>query len=333
MLNIQNLKLSRFFWTRVTTYNERGQIKVILVKKNLFKGYTMIDEFGNKDKFLSYQDSSRILDVSTTLTKAINFANGNYKGYDRSMDEALNVELGKQGEYYKGEINKLQSSQASLQQTIALFEQQKKNSMYARIYSLRDDMKNVFTIDIHSEGYDVEYETPNQIQREYFGYTTIPVKKYYSNDSKYSGDLDYYFEMLKSKIDKSLVEQFNNLKLMYEELEKKISDLFTNFSEDKYLQVVSYKTRFIISFSNFINSSLKFYKDKDISYYSSNTSYSAGDEERESSTYCGNLIKTGRNICANLIGKYMGDLEKEQFMQETLPENLLEDQTEKPKIM
>ena len=38
------------------------------------------------------------------------------------------------------------------------------------------------------------------------------MKKYYSNDSKYSGDLDYYFEMLKSKIDKSLVEQFNNLK-------------------------------------------------------------------------------------------------------------------------
>lgn len=194
-------------------------------------------------------------------------------------------------------------------------------------------MKKVFMVDIHSEGYNVSYEPPNQLQIQYYGYTTVPVKKYYSNNSKYSGDLSYYFKMLKSEIDNSLVDQFNNLNLMYKELDNKITDLFNNFSEDKYLQVVSYKKDFIISFSNFIKDCLKLYKYNDISYYSLKTSYSSADEERKSTVSCDDLIKVGRNICANLMEKYMGNSAKEQFMQETLLKNGLDDQIEKQKVI
>ena len=120
---------------------------------------------------------------------------------------------------------------------------------------------------------------------------------------------------------------------MYIELENRISGLSKDFSENKYLQVISYKTRFIIAFSEFIYSCLRFYKDKDISYYNSYNSYSSGDEEVKSIIFCSDLIGIGRNICANLIEKYMGNLEKEQFIKKTLPENQLEDQIENPKII
>ena len=339
MNNIKNLKVSKFFWKKII-YHEYGIIKVILVKKNLFKHYTIVDENGNKRK-LSAEDLDYMLerlipnrlDTSNTLSKSNSEANRRYQNYNYYIKGTHDYELNDQKDYYEGVIKGFKQNEKEMNETINSYEQQKKSSIYSRIISLKDDISNVFSTNVHSEGYNVEYQTPNQLQMQYFGITTVPVRIPYSNNNRYSRNLDYYFEILEKKIDKSLLNQTSRLKSMLNELKNKVSDLENNFSEDKYLQVVSFKTRFIISFSNFINSCIKLYGKEDISYYDTYTSYSRGDEESTTTISCDDLIATGRDICANLIAKYMGNSEKEQFMQTTAPEELTEELTEKPKTI
>lgn len=101
MLNIRNLKLSKIFWTRITTYNEMGQIKVILVKKNLFEGYAIIDEFGNKRKSFYYEENSKILDVSKTLTKSNVLTDKDYQKYAQKIQYENSAVFDSQEKSYK----------------------------------------------------------------------------------------------------------------------------------------------------------------------------------------------------------------------------------------
>lgn len=338
MNNIRNLKISKIFWKKITMHNENGEIKVILIKKNIFKDYKIKDENGNERKITDSEIESLysnyyILDTTDTLSKKNSETNNKYGMYNDITQRTIDKAYEDQAAYYEGEISNLKresiDNEREYQRTINSLEREK----YEQISKLKDGMKGVAKVKVHREGYDVVYEEPNQLQRER-GFTSISQKKYYSNDFVRSIDLKNYFIMLETSISKELVPQITRLQQMVIELENRINKLEKKYDLDEYIQAISYETRLITSFSNFINNCIKVYGNNDISYSNSYQSYGQGDEESSSYEFCDSLIGKGREICADLIGKYIGTAEKAQFLINTSNEDLTKaDLTEKPKTM
>lgn len=319
MNNINNLKISKLGWTSLCMKRENGKVECILVKKNLFKGYTVLDASGNKVKIPNLDSLCNLTIIShskkmfasknevTSINDAFQYTHNEQVKNEEALlkqQEMLKANLRANEEKHEKQIDNIQ--EATYQERIAAI----KN----RIGILEKPFRNVMKVEWTDSGVDIEYKQPNELQRKHFGMTVVPERVPYSKSGTSNWGMKDYLDILITKVDDNHKFQIQNLRDILNNVNGNISSLKKKYIEELYIQTVALVTKFSIEFSNFLISYYQCYGNKDLSYYQSSSSYEQNGEKSDYTQSSNGLIQQGKMACASLLENIMGLSEKDKFL-------------------
>lgn len=317
-MNIKDLKISVIGWTSIYTHNTTGDIKCILIKKNLFKGYSIIDSNGDKtkiDNLIDYNDSVVISHSKKMFVSKANVVSENTalevknKMYKKVVDDLYQ----KQQEVTNKENEKKDLEMAHAK-AIEDIKREQSDEIYRKISYLSEPLKNIAPGKMTEEGTSISYEKPNELQISIGRTLGNMVRKPYKKEFEYKADMKQYLEALKKVIAEQYKPDVVNLQSLLNRLTDLINELKENYTEDLYIQTVALEAIFTTKFSNLIIECWQQYKDNDIYYYSESENWLQNDEKKKETNTIKNLIKSGKEACINLREKIIGQDDKHWFL-------------------
>lgn len=307
----------KFGWTSVII-EKNNNMSCVLVKKNLFKGYKVIDVKGNvfKTDDLSFLNDSNVISSSFSISKDLNsFKNVNnaFNIKNNQYNEDIN-KLNSDIENLKSEASEtIRNLESNLRKVEEEYASKAKSEKRKKIEFLNSSLTKFFKVKCFEEGYEVVDEPINDLQRS-IGMTCNPQKKYYSKEYNCNWSMRDYLEIVSETIDNEYKEEIRMLLTLYNKLMGNISVLEVNFNDELYAKTVGILMNFTNGFSSFIKS---WYLDKgnnDLSYYKSSNRYGTGDEKVNFSYKSFGLINQGVGACSKLIEKIYDEEEKNNFL-------------------
>ena len=320
-MQIKDLKVHRLGWTKIFLWNSnQNEHKCILVKKNLFKDYTIIDEFGRKLTISElseisgqYISHSYSMFANTDEQKSVNDIFFN----NREKENKYEQEIKKQTDInnlnalkYEEQIKDLSKDyNHQLQQK----DYEKESLQRQRIAMLQNSFEKVYKIKSYREGYDIEYEKPNYLQSQ-IGYTSVPVRKRWEHEFESNENMESYLNIMERKLDKSFKPYTTNLRKYLGEIQSHLKELKKEFSEQKYLQTTCLINEFINRFVTFLIECSKDGKNYQLSHYEKYSHYERSDEETTGYDNSDYLLQSGILKCAEMIELFKGPQYKEKFL-------------------
>lgn len=319
MENISNLKISKIGWTSIYTKTSYGKVECILVKKNLFKGYTIIDANGNKVKKNNLDELCDLTIVSHSkklFASQDDVKNMNQAFQVKHDEHVQDVQTARQREeVYKRELTETaESYEKTIKDINEENEREKDREISQKINYLVRPLKNVIEAKWTEEGTEVVYDKPNELQKQHFGVTVVPRREPYKRSGTTTWGMEEYLEILYKEIDQEYTVQVKGLQSLFRNLNSSISMLRRDYSETKYVQTIALETRFAIEFSNLITLCWVKYSEHDISYYSRGTHNLQNGETEYETREASSLVHNGKEACANLLESIMGEKEKANFL-------------------
>ena len=320
-MQIKDLKVHRLGWTKIFLWNgNQNEHKCILVKKNLFKDYTIIDEFGRKltisdlseisGKYISHSYS---MFANTDEQKNVNdiFFNNREKENKYKQEIQKQTDINEQNiEKYEEKIEDLSNDyKHQLQQK----DYEKESLQRQRVAMLENSFKGVYKIKSYREGYDIEYEKPNYLQSQ-IGYTSVPVRKRWKHEFESNENMASYLNMMERKLDEQFKPYTKNLTKYLGEIQTYLGELKKNFSEQKYIQTTCLINEFINRFVTFLIECSKDEKNYQLSHYERYSHYERSDEETTGYDNSDYLLQSGIDKCAEMIESFKGPQYKEKFL-------------------
>ncbi len=319
MNNINNLKISKLGWTSLCMKRENGRIECILVKKNLFKGYTVLNTNGDKVKMPNLDSLCDLTIIShskkmfasreelSSINSAFQYAHNEHIQAETNwsrQQELLKSKLEDTEDKYEKQIIKIKDAST----------RERRDTIENRIDVLRKPFKNVMEVKWTEEGVDIEYRKPNELQSQHFGMTVVPERVPYSKKGTIQWGMKDYLDILGTEIDDSYKSQINNLRNLFQNISANIASLNSKYIEELYTQTLSLVTQFSIEFRNFLITYYQQYGNHDLSYYKSGSSYGQSDEKTYYTQSSSHLIQQGKMACANLLENIMGISERDKFL-------------------
>ena len=320
-IGIKDLKISKFGWTNVYARRNDGTIKCILIKKNLFKGYTIMDETLTKRKIADLT-SIELSDLSVIKHLQIKFLS---KAAFANLQGTINfVNLRRQNElnYFNNQVNDLHKNIALEQQAHqndvhSIREQHRKehnDSLREKLSYLRSPFKSITTGEWTEEGTDIEYEKPNKYQIEMGRTIGNEVRKPYKREGNFSLNMEDYLYTVGKEIDEKYKSAVSELQNMEYRIRVNTDSLDREYSESLYIQIIGQ----IVNFTTALNNLLIEYKmenpDSELSFYSSSAHNGQNDEEVRETRRVRKLVQAGIDACANLMDKFISSNEKDKFL-------------------
>jgi len=316
MENIKNLK--KIGWTSLVV-RKNNNFSCILVKKNLFKGFTVILSNGEKKKVddLSFLNEYKIESENNQLfynKQAFSNINNafNIKNSIHENDVAnLSNEMDTMKKNYEAIIDKLgKEFEEFKEQSIRNSENEKRS----RISYLGNVSTKFGSYQLTEEGQEVVEKPINDLQRS-IGRTCNIVLEPYTRKYEFSWEMDEYLTELHKLVDEPYKEAVLNLKRIYSSVNSKIGELKKNYDNESYTQTVSLILEFTNNFMQFIydwrtNNGLN-----DVYYYNSETRYGSGDEKYSYTYKSSSMINQGEKVCERLIGLFYGEEKMHEFIE------------------
>lgn len=319
MNNINNLKISKIGWTSLCMKRENGKVECILVKKNLFKGYTVLNASGEKVKMTNLDSLCNLTVIShskkmfaskeevTSINSAFQYAHNTHIQAEMNWakhQKDLETKLKDTEENYEKQIIEIKESATKKQ----------RDTIGNRIDILRQPFKNTMEVEWTEEGVDIEYRQPNELQRQHFGMTQTIVRVPYSKNGTTHWGMKDYLDILETEVDNSYKPQINKLQNIFRDISTNISSLSAKYTEELYTQTLSLVTQFAIDFRSFLITYYQQYGNQELSYYKSGSSYEQNDEKTYYTQSSSKLIQQGKIACANMLENIMGTAEKDKFL-------------------
>lgn len=313
MEKIAGVNVKKIVWTSFVV-SKGNDLSCVLVKKNLFKGYTIIKSNGEKEKVdnLDYLNEFDIMSESHQLIyqkesfKNINQAFQNKNNAHREDVARLKFDLKEFDSEYKKLEDQMNEQKKQYERNISDFN-------YSRVKNLKKGFSRFGEWKYQESGYKAVSKPVTSWQKEH-GITCNIVEEYYNESNSFEWDMKSYLETLINELDGEYKDAAKSLSKYYNLFSSQISKLDCKFNEELYNNVFAMKMEFINLFKEFIILWRTNKKDSDVSYYNSGNNYSAGDEKSTVIRSSSFMISQGQEACANLISIMLGEEAKNKFL-------------------
>ena len=322
-ISLEGVKVSRFGWTNIISKMGDGSFKCVLVKKNLFKGYTLIID--NQKRKINDLNELRVLINYNELissTKVGFVSQGTVESLQQFANETNFIQ--------QQTINKLATDNNNLNQTIVRnentyneemkqvkedFNQEKNSENRTRVRFLSESFEKVIEVEFEESGTDISYEKPNQYQVAIGRTIGNIIREPYERKYTFTYDMnDYLGYLIKETENEQLKNEAQQLLNSFSKISSNISKLSNEYSMELYVKTVSLIALFISDFKKLLIDYKSFYKQGELYYYASSTINGQNDEPVTTKYRSRKLIKTGIISCEKLLEKFVSERAKEDFM-------------------
>lgn len=321
-INLENVKVSRFGWTSMVARLSDGSFKSILVKKNLFSGYTLM--VNNKKTKISNLFTIGAMVPFRQLIEA-NYigraSTGTLESFQRNFDEMNQVQQGVINQAVSEKNMSIQQAQQiqkdyeeKLNELKKRNEIEKQNEINSRINFLSSSFKKITLLHYKEEGTDIRYEKPNALQLSIGRTIGNEVKEPYTREFDYDVDMKEYLEyIIETTENENIKLNAKMLANVNSNINSSISELNRNYSMELYTQTVSKIALFIDQFKNFLINCKSIYKKADIYYYKRSSVNGQNDEPITTTVKTESLLKDGIEACKKMIEKFISKEASIQF--------------------
>lgn len=319
---INNIKINKIIWTAFVLRNG-NDISCVLVKKNIFGGYTLMTSDSDKRKVdnLDFLSTSSILSSSHHIVVSKTLINNINAGFTLKNDMHKQSVVKLNRKYLEIESLTFEYD-STIQKMKREHDDEKKSQDSSRISALKNGLSTIGEYTYKTYGFKYVPKIPNKLEKKY-GIGGGMVRENFSKTNNFSWNFSEFLETLISEIestgnlDDNEKQEFKvmvvNLQKIYSNLMKSISDLSSNYNDQLYVQTVIQKATFTNSFKDFILSWHSSNGSKDLNYYHTSQSFYYEDETNYvwSST---DLIKQAEQACIDLIFSLYGEEECNNFL-------------------
>lgn len=321
---INNIKINKIVWTSFVLRNG-NDISCVLVKKNIFGGYTLItsDNVKRKVDNLDFLSTSSVLSSSHHIVVSKTLINNINAGFalKNDMHKKSVAKLNKK--HLEIESLKVEHDR-TIQKMKEEHDDEKKTQDSSRIAILKNGLSTLGEYTSKIYGFKYVPKIPNELEKKY-GIGGGCVREDFSKTDKISWKFSEFLEYLISAIestdgfvlDTNEKQEFKTivvrLQKLYSNLMESISDLNSNYSDLLYVQTIMQKSTFTNAFKDFVLFWRASKGSKDLNYY--HTTQSLVWEDEYNYVYSSSdLIKQAEKACADLIFSLYGEEEHNEFL-------------------